>query len=226
MLLCGLLALPGCAPAVEPLGTPIPDPGPVAARVAAGTRPVSPQQATFAWQLDESGSRAGGRGVVRYVAPERIRLDLFGPRGETYLAAALVGDEYRLPPAASAQLTLPSPALLWSALGVLRPPAGAQLLGATREDSVVTLRYALEPGVELRAIAELSGGGARLRSVERIGRSGVLESVQLEYAPAGALSRTRYRDWSAYRDLVLDLETIKDVPQFPGEIWSPGAPSR
>lgn len=212
----------GCAArAPRPVGEPVADPEALVARFHTGTAPGSPRQAAFAWTLEEAGSRVAGRGVVRYVAPDRLRLDLFGPRGETYLAAALVEDEFRLPPAAAQGVALPSPALLWAALGIFRAPPGGALSTATAGEAEASLLYrAGEDGFDFTA--REVGDDLRLVAVERIGPSGVLETVRLDYAADGDLRRTRYRDWSAFRDLTFELESIKDVDSFPEAIWSPG----
>ena len=220
------LTLAGCAArSAEPVGAPVADPAARAAQVArfeAETGPATPRRAAFTWTLEEAGSRVGGSGVVRFVAPERLRLDLFGPRGETYLAAALVGEEFRLPPAAARGVDLPSPALLWAALGVFSAPPGSSLASATAADSAAGLEYRSgEERYDFRG--RETERGLRLTQVERIGPSGVLESVRLEYGPDGMLRRTRYRDWSAYRDLVFELEDVDDVEPFPEGIWSPGS---
>jgi hypothetical protein len=218
--------VPACTPGPEPAGEPVPDPHGFAAAVQQATTPATPLQANFQWTLDEAGSRVSGRGVVRYIAPDRQRLDLFGPRGETYLAAALVGEEFRLPPAATQGIDLPSPALLWAALGVIRPPVAAPLAAASMLDSMAVLRYDLGGDEQLEFRAAHSGGATRLLQVERRGRRGVLETIRLEYTPEGTLTRTRYRDWSAYRDLVFETESIRQAASFPDDIWRPDAASR
>jgi hypothetical protein len=212
----------GCAArAPRPAGAPVDDPEALVARFHSATAPGSPRQASFNWTLEEAGSRVTGRGVVRFVAPDRLRLDLFGPRGETYLAAALVGDEFRVPPAATQGVALPSPALLWAALGIFRAPPGGSLSTATAGEGEAALLYrAGEEGFDFSA--REVGDDLRLVAVERIGPSGVLETVRLDYEPDGDLRRTRYRDWSAFRDLTFELESIKDVESFPEAIWSPG----
>lgn len=209
-----ILGAAGCAPRgqlPEPKGAPAPDPRALADRLRTATTPTSPQRATFTWELDEAGARLRGRGVVRAEAPERLRLDLFGPRGETYLAAALVGESFRLPSAVAAQIALPSPALLWGALGVIRPPAGATLASATTDGDAVTLRYT-SAGEET---VEFVSSGERLRTVRRLGRSGALESVTLTHSAEGRLSRAEYRNWAEYRTLVLTPETLSNVEAFP-----------
>lgn len=225
LLLCLLgatLATTGCAARVpQPVGDPVADPAELVARYRGETVPPTPRQANFSWTLEEAGSRVGGRGVIRFVAPERMRLDLFGPRGETYLAAALVGDEFRVPAGAAQGVALPSPALLWAALGVFRAPPGGELASATAGDTLSALVYrAQDHRFEYRA--QHAPDSLRLAQVERIGPSGVVETVRLEYGPDGQLRRTRYRDWSAFRDLVFELESMRDVESFPESIWTPG----
>jgi hypothetical protein len=217
------LALGGCVPrVVAPAGAPVADAGPLAASIARATVPARPRQVSFTWTLNEQGSRVSGRGVVRVVAPERIRLDLFGPRGETYLAAALVGEDFRLPGGAPPGIPLPSPALLWGALGVVRPPAAATLLGATAADSVTSLRYRASDGdIFQYRVYTSSTATPRLDQLQRVRGTSVVESVQLDRSADGDLLRARYRDWSAYRELTLQVENAKDVAGFPEEIWTP-----
>jgi hypothetical protein len=207
-----------------PVGNPVPDPALFAANVRDGSIPAAPLQITFGWTLDEAGSRVSGRGVVRLEAPERSRLDLFGPRGETYLTAALVDGEYRLPRGAVGAVALPSASLLWSAAGVVQPPSTATLTDATEADGNAELRYAA-PGGELFVyrLSASSDGAYLLDRLERAGTQGVLETVTLERDTAGTIVRTRYRDWTAFRDLVLEVESVREAAAFPSNIWSPDA---
>jgi hypothetical protein len=220
------LAAPACtaaaAASAPPAGAPAPDPGPVAAELQRATQLPSPRQIAFAWELDEAGAKLRGRGVLRAQPADRLRLDLFGPRGETYLAAALVGEEARIPPAVAERFPLPSPALLWGALGVVRPPAGATLLGASRDGDATTVRYQLGDGTTL----EFRSRNGRLDTLRRLERGGVRESVQLSWADGGTLRRTEYRDWAAYRTLTLTPESSTDVASFPEETWSPPGTGR
>lgn len=212
----------GCAPpAPVPVGEPVTDPAAAAEPLVRATTTAPPRQAAFQWTLDEGGSRVQGRGVVRYQTPERIRLDLFGPRNETYLSAALVGEQFRLPPNAAAGVALPSPALLWGGLGAVRPPAGSRLEGATAGAGATVLRYSA-PGDEVyRYRLSGEGEGARLMELERIGASGVLESVTLDWGAAGELRRARYRNPGEFRELTLDVQSIRDVEAYPESTWRP-----
>lgn len=186
-----------------------------AAELRRTTAPASPRQVNFGWALDEAGARFQGRGVARYEAPRRVRLDLFGPRGETYLAAALVDGELRAPPALLERFRLPSPGLLWGAVGVVAPPADALLLEAVTRGEETTLRYRLGQDV-----LEYRVSGGRLQSVRRSAGGGVAESIDLTYNDQGQ-TRAQYRDWAAFRTLILTIESSTDVEQFPEETWRP-----
>lgn len=215
-----------CAPPPAPAGEPVADPAPFAARLLAATHAAAARRAAFSWTLNESGTRLSGRGVARYEAPERLRLDLFGPRGETYLAAAIVGADVRVPLAVSERIAIPSPALLWGALGVARADPGATLLGATAADSAALLRYSAGAGERIEFRLAGIGSLPRLERVERIGPAGVIESVALTHSAAGALQRAQYRNWAAFRELVLSYESITDVAPFAETVWNPAGARR
>lgn len=223
-----LATLAACAPGrtAPPTGAPVADPHAAVAELQRLTTPAGPRQATFAWSLDEAGSRLRGRGVARFEAPERVRLDLFGARGETYLSAALVGDEFRVPPGVAGSVALPSPALLWGAVGVVRPPTDARLESATQTQSELRLRYAGSGGETFEFVADTSPATPRLVRISRAGRTGVRETLQLSYDAGGQLQSARYRDLDAYRELVLTVESMAEVASFPSTIWSPDGTAR
>ena len=218
-VLCFLLlaTLAACGPPpLPPAGPSTPEAAAAAEQFARRSWPEGARRATFSWELNEAGRRFSGRGVVRYEAPDRLRLDLFGPRGETYLAAALVGDSVRLPVGAQGGVPLPSPALLWGALGVVRPPTGAEPVSFTGELSDATVRYA-GPGNQHW---EFRGGTMPLTRVLRIVPGGVAESVEVR--SAGDVYWSRYRDHGALRTLDLTFDSVTDVQQpFPAAIWTP-----
>lgn len=213
--------LTGCAAGrAAPVGTPVPDPSATAVALAEATAPTEPRQITFSWRLDESGSRVSGRGVVRLQPPDRLRLDLFGPRNETVLAAAMVGEQVRMPAAVRTDVAIPSPALLWGGVGAIRPPSDATLQSATAAEGVTVLRYATEDG----EVYEYTVGDEpqpRLREVQRLGSRGPLETVGLEWSETGEITRASYRDWAAYRNLTLEIEQNVVAQNFPEQIWTP-----
>jgi hypothetical protein len=215
----------GCSGAGAPAGSPVADPDAAAAELQTATRPGAPLQVTFAWSLDEAGSRLRGRGVARLEAPERIRLDLFGPRGETYLAAALVGDTFHLPAAVPAeQVVLPPPALLWAAVGVVRPSTDSRLLDAATANGQLVLRYSERNGETVEYVADMEP--LRLVRATRDAPGAQRETLILGFGADGELSTARYRNLGAYRELVLEIEAMDEVSPFPSSIWRPDVASR
>jgi outer membrane lipoprotein-sorting protein len=214
----GSLLLAGCAGAgamgARPAGPPQPD---VAAAEVQATSPRNAVQAIFDWKLQDGNARFSGRGVLRMQPPYQARIDLFGPSGETYFSAAVVGDDLRVPPSLHADWVPPVP-LLWSVMGVLRPPPASRLT-ATRGDSASSaLSYAGPAGSWVFAFQ-----GRRLVSAALDAQGGGRHTVQLQPDSTGWLpARVQYRDWLAYRELELTLRQVKDVPAFPAETFQPG----
>ncbi len=149
----------------------------VAATAIEGTAPDRPLQAVFDWEMRDGDARFHGSGAARIQPPYRVRLDLFGPRGDGYLSAAAVGMELRLPPTAN-PVPLPPAAMMWAALGVVSPPPEARLVGtrvttAARELHYETngsrLRYRLIDGHLESAVWRGGGRQNERRSLRRSG---------------------------------------------------------
>lgn len=192
------------------------DPGAAAAAIER-TAPDRPLRVVFDWVILEGEARFSGSGAARIEPPYRARLDLFGPRGEGYLSAALVGMELRLPPGTPAA-RLPPPAMAWAALGVVSPPREAVLVGTrvTPERTELyydvgesRLRYTLVDG--RLGNARWDGGGRRMA----VDLSGVVEP--------GLPRQAFFRDASAGTELMLNLEEVDEVEPYPPDIWTPGA---
>jgi hypothetical protein len=213
--------LAGCGPTIgAPPGERVADPDAAVTALQAAA-PEGPVHARYAWELDEAGSRLRGQGVVRAIPGERARVDLFGPRGETYLSAALVDGEYRFAGGAAPQVQLPPPAFLWAAFGVFDPPA--RPLEAAVENGRLTLRYQEEGQETLEFTADGWEADPRLVRARRGGPRGVMESVDVTWTEDGAHPLTaRYRDWREYRTLTLTLEEWNVVDGFDPAIFLGG----
>lgn len=212
----------GCASAPPAATTPqLPtsriEPG-LDSLAVARTAPSTPLHIVFSWSLTEGSNRFSGRGVARVAPPYRARLDLFGPRGESYLSAVLVDRELRLPPGV-ANAPLPPPEMLWSALGVFLPPEGGTLATASRTDEGgVRLeyrngeerwRYLIGPGLVKQVEHDRPGAGRETVELSGTGP-----------APVGMHADARYRDWTAFVELNLRIEEARQVAAFPSDIWS------
>ena len=222
-VLTGLLATMGCAGSALHSAPPLPrsDVDAEVRLAAEASRIDQPVQLTFAWRAREPDGRVDGIGVARLEPPDKARLDLFFDNGETAAIAALVGDELRVPAALPLEL-VPPPALLWAALGVFRPGAGAEVLEGRRADEAVELRFAL-PGGDLirfrirdRRVVE----AAVLKEGAEVERVVVAGSEEGSAYPAEAT----YRNLRDYRELELRLESFEHVDPFPPHIWDPGSP--
>jgi hypothetical protein len=169
----------------------------------------------FDWRVLDGDARFAGQGVARIEGPYRARLDLFGPRGEGYLSAALVYEELRLPGPPDA--VVPPPAMIWAALGVVRPPEAAVLQGTRQRGTTVELVYGTAEG---RVRYTLEAG--RLRAAEWR-RAGGRMVVDLAGDAHGLPGEATYRDWASNTELHLELETVEEVEPYPPEIWTPGS---
>jgi hypothetical protein len=172
-----------------------------------------PMRIIFDWRLEDRDGRFSGQGVLR-VEPGRARLDLFGPRSESYLSAVLDGLALRLPEGADGS-QLPPPPLFWTVLGVLTPPPAAGLVGAQETGSRAELRYgragdawafSFEDGRLARA--EWTGTGSGRRTVELEGST-----------TTGTPLEAKYRDWPAFLELVLSATQVARVDGFPDDTW-------
>ncbi|MGH7477360.1 MAG: hypothetical protein ACRELD_13920 [Longimicrobiales bacterium] len=181
------------------------------------TAPRSAVQVSFAWQLQEAGARFSGQGVARVQPQYHARLDLFGPRGDTYLTAVLVENELRLPPSVGSSIVPPVP-LLWSVLGVFWPPTTAEPRVARQVDGAIDLgfsgaegrwNFSVRDSAVVAATWDAAGGGRH--TVERQGVPSTVRGTQIVY-----------RDWLAYRELTFTIEDVQHVSNFAADIWTPG----
>lgn len=211
-----VVALATLLPACATRSTPSTANPAAAAAAIERTAPERPLRAIFSWQVQERDARFDGSGAARIEPPYRARLDLFGPRGDAYLSAAVVDSEIRLPPGVRAPVQLPSPSMMWAVLGVVRPPDQAVLAGTREDGSDLELHYTV---AEDRLVYLLGNG--RLRRATWKG-SGRRMSVELEGARGALPGRAVYRDWSGHTELVIRMDEVDEVDTYPPEIWRPG----
>jgi hypothetical protein len=158
--------------------------------------------------------RLSGRGVLRLDSAARARVDLFGPRGETLAAAIVEGeDRMRVVPSGAERL-LPPAALMWSALGVFRPPVDAPLVATAVDGGTTQLEYARDAtrwrfrfeSDTLRHVEWTASGGRR--TVELSGSSGF-----------GLPAAGTFRDWTEFRELTLRATKVEETSGFDADVW-------
>jgi hypothetical protein len=203
--------LGACASGGSPAAGP-PEPEREAA-LADATAPAQRLQVIFDWEMRDRDARFNGRGVLRLDLGYRARVDLFGPRGETLSAAVVEGERMRVVPAGSEAL-LPPPALLWSALGVFRPPPDAPLTGTAVHDGRVFLDY-VRDDVRWRFRFEED----RLRGTEWTARNGRRTVELTGTAAAGLPGQASFRDWTQFRELTLKVTEVQERTGFDPDVW-------
>ena len=213
-----LVLTSACGPRRLAVVGTVPDAEGTASALRTRTSLEEPLRIVFGWQLNEAGRRVEGRGVARVEPPYRARLDLFLHNGETVISAALVDDDLRLPAGAPDDI-LPPGDLMWGVLGVFRPPAGTELLGAERlEGDATRLRYAYPAGAELHY--EIMDGS--VRTLELLERGQVVQRVRLEPASGDRYPvEATYRNMTDFRELRLERESLQAVDSFDVAIWDP-----
>jgi hypothetical protein len=203
----GLASACASAPAAGP-----PDPD-AEVRAVQATTPDRRLHVVFDWNMTDRDARFNGRGVLRLDRDYRARVDLFGPRGETFAAAIVEGDAMRVVPP-GAEALLPPPAMLWSALGVFRSPAGVGMTGTTPADGGYTFAYA---GGDVRWTFRFEND--LLRSTEwtqgRARRTVVLSGT----AAFGLPQQAVFRDWAEFRELTLSLTDVQERTEFEPDVW-------
>ena len=195
-----------CVPRAQPLpGAPVP-----AGRVPRAELPTDRQRVVFRWSYEESDLSARGDGVARLSPPDSARLDLFIGGGFGGGAAALVGNELRLPDGAEGiRRFLPPPPMLWAALGRLAVPAARDTVARVDADT-------LRADIGRQPVWRATFVGERLTRLERIEDGHVLAWVARD-----GDARIRYRDEREGRSLTLNVERRENASEFDPQIWHP-----
>ena len=217
------LVLAGCAPKVEaPLVAPMAGPvSPEQARAwVAETAPTGYRLQRFRWQIRDERGAAGGRGTVRFAAPDSVRLDVAGPFGAGRAAAVVIGDSasWTDPPDAIARL-VPSYPLMWAMFGVARMPAPGAVITGSRDSTVTAWRYVT--GTDTIAYARTSGSAAHLLAEVREGPK-LIGRVDATLGPDGRPVAARLTVPSVPARLDLTFTASVTPPAFTPDLWLPG----
>jgi hypothetical protein len=200
-MLAVALVTAGCARAIAPLrGTPAPATFP-------STRLIGSRQIVFRWEYTEDMLVARGEGVARLAAPDSARLDFFLDGGFGGGYALIFGDSIFAPGGNLVQNMLPSPPMLWAAVGRLAVPSapdtaaivdGARLVADIGRDPM--WRVTFEAG--------------RLVMLERVVGGKVAETLT-----RGADGAVRYHNPRSRRMLRITVTRDEPVPAFDASIW-------
>jgi hypothetical protein len=202
-----LLIVAACAPRLTPLtGAPVPVNRLPHAVLVPGHRKL-----VFNWELDDREMSGRGEGAARIAAPDTARFDFVLAGGYGSGAAVLIDDGVQTPPNITGgdliRRLIPSPPLLWAALGRTALP--------NLPDTVIrveggTLRADVGSPVAWR----LTFHGDTLVRAERVNGGRVAEWVERSDS-----AHIRYRNEGSRRSLRLTITRSDEVPGFDASIW-------
>ena len=212
---CGARASP---PLVSPASGPV---SAVELRAWVGeTAPTGYRLQRFRWQLRDDRGAAGGRGTIRFAAPDSVRLDVAGPFGAGRAAAVVVGDSavWTDPQDAIARL-VPSYPLMWAMFGVARLPAPGAAVTGGKDSTTTTWRYV--SGADTVAYARTAGAVPHLLAEVRQGPK-VIGRVDATLGADGRPVTARLTVPSVPARLDLTFTASTTPPAFTPDLWLPG----
>lgn len=193
--------LAGCAPRVRPMvGAPAP-------AILPEARLVGHSRLVFRWEFSDATLVGRGEGVARLAAPDSLRLDFFLDGGAGGGTAFLIGDSLTAPGGDLVRRLLPTPALLWAAVGRLAVPPARDTVARLDGE---TLRADLAGDTDFRVTFQ----AGRLSRLERI-VGGRLQEWVSRPDPA----TVEYRHEVGRRQLSLKITRQDTVEAFDGDVW-------
>lgn len=200
LLIAGLGA---CRPALPPLRGVEPTNGVLPEyHMRPGSRRV-----VFNWEMTDDGMVLRGEGLVRLAYPDSARVDLvvhgaFGGGA----SVILLNDDVYFPLGASMTHLLPSPTLLWAAVGRLHVNVPNDTVIRVRAD---TLRADLGKPVEWR----VTGVGDKLVRLDRVKGRRVAELVEWKS------DSVVYYQMPGRRELTMKMVSDSTVAGFNESVW-------
>ncbi len=192
----------GCARGLVPLrGTPVP------AASVPRAQLVGSRQITFRWEYTEESIVARGEGVARLASPDSARLDFFVDGGFGSGHVLIFGDRIVAPGGDMIAKMIPSPPMLWAAVGRLAVPPAADTVAAV-DGSRLRADIGRDPA--WRATFDSS----RLILLEHVEGGRVTETVSR--ASDGTV---RYTHPRARRMLRITITREEEVASFAASIW-------
>jgi len=109
-----------------------------------GSGPTRPTALRFKWRYHDERRSGGGRGTARVAPPDSLRVDWAAVLGLASGAAVVVGDSLLwADPKENFPTSVPSAVVLvWTALGIVRPPEAAMAVYGGRDSTQTLWRYA------------------------------------------------------------------------------------
>lgn len=213
------VALTACRGHLAPL---VPEPlAPVAADSiavwAAPNGPTRPVALRFKWTYRDDRRSGGGRGTLRLAPPDSMRVDWASALNIKSGAAVVIGDSLRWAdpkedyPSSVAQAIQ----LLWTALGIVRPPDSATATFGMRDTTGAVWRYTRDRDT---VAFRLSGTPRMLQGEWR--RGGKLMARSRTQLAAGGLPQgTRVDVPERSARFEITFLAVDSTATFPASLW-------
>ncbi len=108
--------------------------------------PTRPTMLRFRWRYRDERRSGGGRGTARVAPPDSVRVDWAAVLNLASGAAVVVGDslQWADPKNDYPSSVAPAVQLMWTALGVVRPPRAGAVVSGGRDSTRALWRFAEE----------------------------------------------------------------------------------
>ncbi|HVE78083.1 MAG TPA: hypothetical protein VNA89_04435 [Gemmatimonadaceae bacterium] len=200
LLLIATVAI-ACVPKAPPLR------GAVApARLPATELPRVFQRIVFDWEYRDPDATLRGEGAARIAPPDSVRLDLFLAGGLGSGHAFLIGDTVSAPGGALVRRVLPSPPLLWAALGRLHVAHAADTVVRAERDT-------MRADIGRSPVFRVTFARDSLVAVERIDGGRITERI------ARRDRVIRYAHAAERRSLTLTITRVDTLSFLDASIW-------
>jgi hypothetical protein len=216
-LALGLIACKPSTPPLVPAGLETATEAQVAGWVAA-TTPRQRAIHRFTWLYQDEQASKGGRGSARIAPPDTLRFDFAGSLGIGKGSALVVGDSALwVVPERSVDELVPGIALLWSLLGVARPPSpGARLAGL---DQAGRAFWQYVDGRDTVNYLRIEGNPVIFHAeVRRAGK--ILGRTEITVGLDGTLIKARLTAPTVPSKLEITFYATLPTPAFPPETWA------
>jgi hypothetical protein len=184
----------------------------------AGSGPARPTALRFKWRYRDDRRSGGGRGTARLAPPDSLRVDWAAVLGLASGAAVVVGDSLvwadpkeNFP--ASAPLAMQ---VIWTALGVVRPPLATMTVYGGRDSTRTVWRY-----VEGRDTIDFRLQATAPRTLESEWRRDrhVMARSRTVLGPAGLPQNVRVDVPERPARIELTFVAVDTTATFPPALW-------
>jgi hypothetical protein len=197
----------------EPLAPVAPD------SIAAWTAPNGPTRRValrFKWKYRDDRQSGGGRGTLRIAPPDSMRIDWATVFNAKTGAAVVIGDSLRW---ADPKEDYPSSSqdiqLVWSALGIVRPPDSGVATFGMRDSTGAVWRYIRDRDT---VAFRLSGAPRTLQGEWRRGGKVMVRS-RTQLAAGGLPQGTRVDVPERYARFEITFVAVDSTAQFAPALW-------